>query len=144
MDRGAVLAAFDEQLRAAPRQSISGGRFERDGRGMRCVGDHPGDWCGIDWSDLDEDNADEVIAGQVRWFAERGRPFEWKYYTHDRPADLPERLRRAGLEPGPEEALMVADIGELTAGLVADQSVPDGIRLVPVTDAAGVALLVQL
>ncbi|MFL6141894.1 MAG: hypothetical protein ACJ72N_08530 [Labedaea sp.] len=152
MDQGAVLAAFDEQLRAGPRPSIFGGRFERDGRVIRCVGEHPDDWSGIDWSDLDEDNADEVIAGQVRWFAERGRRFEWKYYTHDRPADLPERLRRAGLEPGPEEALMVADIAEPAAGPTADPQadptadrlLPAGVRLVPVSDAAGIALLVGL
>lgn len=140
MDERAALAAFDEQLRRNLRLSVAGGRFERDGRVLRCVGGTPDNWSGIDWSDLDETNADEIIAAQVRYFAELGRRFEWKYYTHDRPADLPDRLRRAGLVPEPEEALMVADIAYVPTDLLP----PEGVRLVPVTDADGVALLVRV
>src|SRR5688572_27243668 len=98
MDPQAALAAFDEQMRRTPH-----GRFERVGAVVRCVGADADGWSGIDWSDLDEASADAVIAEQVRYFAGLGRSFEWKYYTHDRPADLPDRLRRAGLEPGQEE-----------------------------------------
>lgn len=135
-----MLAAFDEQQRRNIRLSIAGGRFERDGRVVRCIGAAADNWSGIDWADLDETNADEVIAEQVRFFTELGREFEWKYYGHDRPADLPERLRAAGFEPGEEEALMVADIADLPA----EAPLPEGIRIVPVTDAAGIDLLVKL
>ena len=38
-----------------------------------------------------------------------GRPFEWKLYWHDQPADLADRLLAAGFEPGEEEAVMVAE-----------------------------------
>ena len=140
MDKQAALGAFDSQLRNTTRQSVSGGRFERDGAVVRCVGDRPDDWSGIDWADLDETTADDVIAAQVRYFAELGKEFEWKYYTHDPLADLPARLVRAGFEPGPEEALMIADIADVPL----DHEPPEGVRLVRVTDAEGIRLLVQV
>jgi GNAT superfamily N-acetyltransferase len=140
MDEQQALGAFDEQLRANLRDSVSGGRFERDGVVVRCVGATPDDWSGIDWADLDETTADDVVAEQVRYFTELGRGFEWKYYAHDRPADLPHRLLRAGFEPEPEEALMVADIADVPL----DHEPPDGVRLVSVTDAAGVALVIRV
>lgn len=135
-----MLAAFDEQQRRNIRLSIAGGRFERDGRVVRCIGAAPDNWSGIDWADLDETNADEVIAEQVRFFTELGREFEWKYYSHDRPADLSERLRAAGFEPGAEEALMVADIADLPV----EAPPPAGIRIVPATSAGAIDALVRL
>jgi GNAT superfamily N-acetyltransferase len=139
MDHRAALAAFDEQLRRDPRPSIAGGRFERIGDVVRCIGPDGG-WTGVIWADLDEASADAVIADQVRYFTALGRSFEWKYYSYDRPADLPDRLRRAGLEPEPEEALMVADLRELPL----DLAPPEGVRLVPVTDADGIRQLVRV
>ena len=140
MDTWVALAAFDTQLRRDLRSNVAGGRVERDGRVVRCVGATPDDWSGIDWADLDETSADEVIAAQVRYFAGLGRRFEWKCYTHDKPGDLPDRLRRAGFVPDPEEALMVADIADVPT----DLSPPEGVGLVPVTDPDGVALLVRV
>src|SRR3954453_11173551 len=121
MTERAALAAFDAQMRQNLRLSVAGGRFERDGRVVRCVGGTAENWSGIEWSDLDESSADEVIADQVRYFSGLGRRFEWKYYAHDRPADLPSRLLRAGFEPEPEEALMVADIADVPTDLVPPQ-----------------------
>jgi hypothetical protein len=46
---------------------------------------------GLEGADLDE-----LIARQVQVFGERGERFEWKLHGHDRPADLPQRLRTAG------------------------------------------------
>jgi GNAT superfamily N-acetyltransferase len=132
VDQTAALAAFDEQLRRNPR-----GRFERAGSVVRCVGISPDDWSGIDWADLDESTIDTVIAEQVRFFADLGREFEWKYYSHDRPVGLPERLLRAGFQRGEDEALMIADI----AGVPRDPVLPEGVRLVPVTDEAGLRQL---
>lgn len=125
MDNTTVLAAFDEQLRRTARPP-----FERVGAVVRCASDY---WSGIDWADLDAATADAVIAEQVRYFAGLGQEFEWKYYAHDRPDDLPERLRRAGFEPDEEEALMIADIADLSL----DPVLPDGVRLVPVSDVEG-------
>ena len=140
MDHEAALAAFDEQMRRTARPSVSGGGFERVGNVLRVVGPRSDDWSGIEWSDLDESTADRTIAEQIDYFAGLGRPFEWKYYSHDRPADLAERLRAAGLEPDEAEALMIADVADVPQG----NEPPEGVELVAVTDAAGVELLVRV
>src|SRR6266496_3923690 len=103
MDHQATLAAFDRQLRNVVRPTLDGGQFERVGPVIRCVSENPDGWSGVEWSDLTEDTADAVIIEQLEFFAERGRSIEWKYYAYDRPADLPDRLRAAGLQPGEEE-----------------------------------------
>jgi len=38
---------------------------------------------------------------------------EWKYYSHDLPPDLPERLVAAGLEPEDEETVVVAEAASI-------------------------------
>jgi len=92
------------------------------------------------WSDFDEASADAEIAEQVHFFRALGRPFEWKHYAYDRPADLPRRLLEAGFVAEPEEGVMVAE----TASLDLDVAPPPGVRIVPVTDEAGVALVVKV
>ena len=136
MDREAVLTAFDAQLRNTVRASLGGGRFERAGNVIRSVHPSPDGWSGVDWSDLDETNADAVIAEQIAYFKGIGRRFEWKYYAHDKPADLPDRLRAAGLRPDAEEALMVARVSDTPT----DVPVPAGIEVRTVTDATGLDL----
>jgi ribosomal protein S18 acetylase RimI-like enzyme len=137
MDNDAdVLAAFDAQMR----RDTAGG--VRDGGVVREAGARPGSWAAVVWSDLDEAGADRAVEEPLRWLASpegRGREFEWKLYAHDRPADLGERLRRAGFVPGDPETLMVAR----TAALPTDAEPPAGVRLAPVTDPAGVDLLVR-
>jgi hypothetical protein len=97
-------------------------------------------WNGVLWSGLDEAGADEAIARQVADY--RARPdvesFEWKLYSHDRPADLGDRLAVAGFVADDTEALMVAEAAEIAA-LAAP--LPPDVELVPVTDAAGVELV---
>src|SRR5262245_32022070 len=110
MDQQATLAAFDRQLRNVVRPTLGGGQVDRVGPVIRCLSENPDGWSGVEWSDLTEDDADTVIAEQLAYFTERGRAVEWKYYGYDKPADLPDRLRAAGLQPGEEEALMVADV----------------------------------
>ena len=39
---------------------------------------------------------DAVIARAVDFFRWRGRPFEWKWYGYDRPADLPTGCAQPG------------------------------------------------
>ncbi|HEY0454251.1 hypothetical protein [Actinophytocola sp.] len=136
MDREAALAAFDKQLRNVVRPSLGGGRFERAGNVIRCLNPTPNGWNGVEWADLTESNADEVIAEQIAFFTGHGRSFEWKFYAYDRPADLPDRLRAAGLAPGEEEALMVAAVEDIPT----DLPVPEGIELRTVTDDAGLEL----
>ncbi|WP_329135575.1 GNAT family N-acetyltransferase [Streptomyces sp. NBC_01476] len=141
MDTEAVRALFDAQLRRdAPPDP--GSRVERFGGVLRQTGDGVNDWTGVLWSALDESTADAAIAEQVRWLAGpqgAGREFEWKLYAHDRPADLGRRLLAAGFTPEPAETLMVAEV----AALPLDVSQPEGVRLEPVTDAAGLALMAR-
>ncbi len=97
---------------------------ERDGPLLRTVGF--GDRGMVEYRDLDgldDDELNELIARQVRIFAERGEPFEWKLHGHDRPADLPERLRAAGLVPEEMETVVIAPVSAIAiaAGL------PDGV-----------------
>jgi GNAT superfamily N-acetyltransferase len=135
VDLPAVLAAFDEQMRRRP-VAGPGVRVEADERLTRTVGTD-GSWAAVVWSDLTTGDADEVIAAEV---ARATGSLEWKLYAHDQPADLPERLRAAGLTPEPVETLMVAEIGDLDLPVAE----PAGVRLVDVDDPSGVAVMLAV
>ncbi|MDP9239508.1 MAG: GNAT family N-acetyltransferase [Actinomycetota bacterium] len=144
MDVSDVMARYDAQLRRDATAPAPPARTERDGLVVRWLNDaEEGGWEAVLWSDLDESNADAQIAHELAFFAARGRRFEWKHHDYDKPADLPARLIAAGFEPEEEEALVVAEIAGLTAD-VTDYTVPEGVRLVPVTDAAGIDLVVAV
>ncbi|REH38179.1 Acetyltransferase (GNAT) family protein [Kutzneria buriramensis] len=98
------------------------------------------DWVGVVATDLDEHTADAAIAEHVARFAGLGRPWEWKHYSYDRPADLPDRLRRAGFTAEPTETLLVAVIDELPTEVV----LPPGAEIVPVTDSATAEMFVRV
>src|SRR4051794_26718468 len=139
MDRDAVLAAYDEQVRRRPQPEPPDGRIEHEDVVVRSV--TPGEgWSGVTWSGLGEADADAVIAAQVRRFADAGRRGEWKHYSYDRPPDLPERLVAAGFECEPTEALLVAEVAELAL----DAAPPPGVELCPVVDEPGAAALVAV
>jgi ribosomal protein S18 acetylase RimI-like enzyme len=97
-------------------------------------------WVDGAWPGLGEADADAVIAEQVAYFAARREKFEWKLYDYDRPPDLGKRLLAADFAAEGEESLMV---GELSA-VPTDAALPPGVRLLPVTDEAGVGLLVDV
>jgi len=139
MDHAAVLALFDRDMREGAQPYGPDSVVERVGGVVRHVGPEQG-WNGVLWSDLTESDADTAITEQTRYFTELGREFEWKVYGHDRPDDLGERLRAAGFTPEPEETLMIIEAGELEF----DASPPPGVELRPVTDAAGVDLVVDV
>src|SRR5512133_2812207 len=138
MDRNAVLALFDQQIRQGLSGEPATAPSALDRRVVLDVGSD-GSWATVVWSALDEATVDLAIAEQIARFAPLGRDFEWKLYTHDRPADLGQRLVAAGFRPEPEEALLVAD----TAELPTEVTLPEGVRLLPVTDAEGVRRVVQ-
>jgi GNAT superfamily N-acetyltransferase len=139
VDRHAVLAAFDEQIRRRTEPDLPNGRVERRGSVIRSTSDRDG-WTGVTWSDLDRVSADTVIAAQISQFAALSRPWEWKYYSYDRPGDLPERLLAAGFTPQPAEALLVAEISDLTL----DLPPPAGVHLRAVLDEHDVERLVSV
>ncbi|MFC0437170.1 GNAT family N-acetyltransferase [Kutzneria buriramensis] len=123
MDRDFVLTEFDRQIRRAGGEVL--------------IED---DWVGVVATDLDEHTADAAIAEHVARFAGLGRPWEWKHYSYDRPADLPDRLRRAGFTAEPTETLLVAVIDELPTEVV----LPPGAEIVPVTDSATAEMFVRV
>ncbi|MGW2516808.1 GNAT family N-acetyltransferase [Streptomyces sp. NPDC001617] len=139
MDHAGVLALFDRDMREGAQPGSPDVRVERVGRVVRQVASAQG-WNAVVWSDLDETSADAAIAEQIAYYSGLGREFEWKLYGHDLPVDLGERLRAAGFEAEPEETLMIAEV----AGLDLDAEPPEGIRVLPVTDAAGVDLVVDV
>ncbi|WP_339127626.1 GNAT family N-acetyltransferase [Streptomyces sp. f51] len=139
MDHEAVLALFDRDMREGARPDAPGARVERVGKVVRLVGADKG-WSGVLWSDLDAAGADAAIAEQVSFYSGLGGGFEWKLYGHDRPEDLGQRLRAAGFTAEPEETVMVAEL----SGLALDVEPPEGVRIVPVTDRAGVALVAEV
>ena len=116
-----------------------GARTEADAHVTRVLAEGTG-WNGVVWSDLGNSDADETITAQIERFSVLGQPWEWKYYSYDRPADLPDRLRRAGFMPDEVEAVLVAEVAALAMGTV----LPAGVELVPVVDQAGVDALVQV
>ncbi|MDN3360079.1 GNAT family N-acetyltransferase [Actinomadura sp. DC4] len=134
MDQDVVLTAFDQRVRRRPIPDPPDGRVEDAGTVVRLAGA----WNGVVWSDLARTDADAVIAEQVRRFA--GVSWEWKHYSYDEPADLPERLVAAGFTPEQEEALLVADIADLDLGV---RPVP-GVELRAVEDERDVAAFVAV
>ncbi|MFI5909190.1 GNAT family N-acetyltransferase [Dactylosporangium sp. NPDC051541] len=136
MDVNEILARFDREIRQQPQEG-PGAVVERGPGVVRVVCGDDG-WSGITWSGLGGLDADAVIAEQVRRFA--GVPWEWKLYSHDEPADLADRLLDAGFEPGPPEALLVAEVDALPQAAAP----PDGVRLEPVTGTGGAELVVRV
>lgn len=131
LDVAELLAAYDGQLRAKePEGPEPGVRMERDGPLLRVVGRKSGGFITYrDLDGLDGDALDELIARQVRFFAERNECFEWKLHGHDEPARLPERLRVAGFVPEEVETVVIAE----SAKIAAEPRVPAGINLREVT-----------
>jgi GNAT superfamily N-acetyltransferase len=139
MDHAALLALFDRDVRERARPDGPGARVERRGGVVRQVAGAQG-WNGVVWSALDEAGADAAIAGQIDHYSGLGLDFEWKLYGHDGPADLGRRLSAAGFTPGPEETLMIGEVD----GLALEAEPPEGVRVVPVTDLAGVHLVADV
>ncbi|MEV6104300.1 GNAT family N-acetyltransferase [Streptomyces sp. NPDC051940] len=123
-------AAYDAQLRARLR---SGTPVDRVGPVLRKV--LPGQGGLILYQDLgglDGAELDAFIAAQREYFAGLGLAVEWKYHGHDRPADLPDRLRAAGFEPEERETVIVGE----TAAVAGEVRLPDGVELREVTSRA--------
>ena len=141
-DVSLLLDAYDAQLRAhvhdRPPDSV---RVEWDGPLLRTTGFGNRGW--IEYRDLagvDGDELDALIARQVQFFAERGERFEWKLHGHDRPADLPDRLRAAGLVPEERETVLIGPVDAVAA----EPSLPDGVVIREVREPADFARIAQL
>lgn len=92
------------------------------------------------FADLPLGEEEEIIAEQIRHFAQREQRFEWKLFDFDRPADLVSRLRSRGFHCDAPEAFMVlptADWNRVVA-------VPAGIRIERITDERGLQHVVDV
>ncbi|HEY8407692.1 MAG TPA: GNAT family N-acetyltransferase [Gaiellaceae bacterium] len=65
------------------------------------------------WSAVLRPPEDGDVAPLIAWMREQPGYVEWKYYSHDRPPDLPDRLRAAGLVPEDEETVVVAEAASI-------------------------------
>jgi GNAT superfamily N-acetyltransferase len=134
-----VRAAFDAQIRRKATADEEGAVVEADDGVLRWVAPGAQTSCVV-WSGLTAETADAAIAKQRAYFASRGTPVEWKYYDYDTPADLPARLVAAGFEPEDEEVMLIAE----TAAISPEPVLPADVRLVPVTDEAGIEALMSV
>jgi predicted GNAT family acetyltransferase len=71
----------------------------------------------IAYANLTTKNVDKTIREQIAYFEKLAQPFEWKYYSHDQPEDLLERLRTQGFVIEEGEALLVLELSQLSAKL---------------------------
>jgi GNAT superfamily N-acetyltransferase len=139
---GELLAAYDAQLRGHLHDRLPDSlRVERDGPLVRTL--RLGKRGFVEYRDLaglDGEELDTLIARQVQVFARHGEPFEWKLHGHDRPADLPDRLRAAGLVPEDTETVVIGPV-EVIAG---EPSLPEGVVIRELREPGDFERLVQL
>jgi GNAT superfamily N-acetyltransferase len=137
-----LLRAYDAQLRAHVHDRVPDSiRVERDGPVVRTMGF--GSYGFVEYHDLaglDGDELDALIARQVQVFAERGERFEWKLHGHDRPADLPDRLRAAGFVPEETETVVIGRVDAVAA----EPRLPDGVAIQEVSEPDDFARIAQL
>jgi GNAT superfamily N-acetyltransferase len=143
MNRSEVLAAFNQQVRQNTSPDGTGARFETHPHVIRRIAEPGLGGSGVLWTSLNASNADEVIAGEVRFFGERSERFEWKLYSYDEPADLPDRLAAAGFVPEEPESLMIAAISEIIDQLRSAE-LPPGVTLERPADDSGVDRLTKV
>lgn len=81
----------------------------------------------IIYSSLTSEDADATLREQIAYFEKLKQNFEWKYYAHDEPEDLLERLRGHGFVIEEREALLVLELESLHEKL--RQPISHDIRL---------------
>lgn len=122
-----LLAAYDEQLRAAETRNLPPGAYaETDGPITRVIGlHHRGFVTGPPDLGLAGPDLDQLITRQRDFFGARGDSVEWKTRGHDLPTDLPERLVAAGFVAEPRETVLIGSAAEL-----ASPTTTDGVTVV--------------
>ena len=118
-----LLAFFDAEARRMSPDAAEGRPFTVDGPVMRIEFSATGVIRAPNDLRIDGPRLEALIERQVQYFAERGKPVEWKTYADDRPDSLVPLLLASGFEPGPVEAVMVAPASPLSSGP------PEGVRI---------------
>jgi hypothetical protein len=126
----AYLAAYDEQIRARiTATEIAAGKADRSGPVIRKI--FPLERGLITYCDLAGMTGralDNFIAAQRDHFARLGLAVEWKYHSHDQPADLPDRLAAAGFVPEEAETLLIGESRRLAEAGADAADWPAGVR----------------
>jgi len=130
MDRPAVLAAYDREMRADPPPLVGVEHVWVDGV-LRTLGAYDL----IEWWDFGPTRVREIAAREADFFRERGKSAEWKVYSHDLPAGLEAVLADAGWTGEEPETFVAFDMEE--AMPPTDQAAELDVR--DVRDAAGLA-----
>ncbi|MGA8302490.1 MAG: GNAT family N-acetyltransferase [Thermoplasmata archaeon] len=126
--REALRALYDREMRQDPVPD-PGSRVERLGPIVRVLGKENY----VIFSQLDASNARTVVREQVEYFVRARTEVEWKWFGHDRPADLDAILAAEGFVPDEPETLLVWDLREGLPG----GTPPPGADLRRVSDANG-------
>jgi GNAT superfamily N-acetyltransferase len=125
-----LLEVFHRRIRLPDADSIPGWTVEHDGLVHRSYVDGPDGAGFVETPRGLGGDPDAVIAAQVTFFrdvgGDHGLPFEWKTYAYDEPADLGERLVRAGFVAGDPETLI---LGEVDRILERPSALPSKVRL---------------
>jgi GNAT superfamily N-acetyltransferase len=125
-----LLDAYDSQVRTAlSRRPPPGWVVSRDGPLMRVSGGFRGFVGYRDLAGLSGPGLDELIERTCGYFDARGEAFEWKWHSHDLPADLADRLLAHGFVPEDRETVLIGPAAELTGA----PALPAGLRIVEVT-----------
>ncbi|GMK37062.1 hypothetical protein PCCS19_01150 [Paenibacillus sp. CCS19] len=102
--RSDILAVLDAERRSMGMPSPSGDVVvERTVEGSECR---------IVFASCPVEEIDELIRRERDAAVAGGYSLEWKYYGHDMPIDLPERLVAAGFEADDEEEVLVLPLDE--------------------------------
>jgi hypothetical protein len=137
MNQSDLLALFDRQLR----HDLEYPDMEKEVTSyvVRFIRPMPGRSIVLH-SNIDDHNAGKVIENEIEYFAGRGLDWNWKFYLHDRPSDLPERLVKRGFEPDEPGAIMVLDTMEAQPELLRQPSA----SIHPIKDAARLKEVIQV
>jgi GNAT superfamily N-acetyltransferase len=128
-----LLEVFHRRIRLPDADTIPGWKVEHDGLVHRSYHEGPGAGGFVETPRGLGDDPDAVIAGEIEFFRKRGLPFEWKTYAYDEPADLGERLGRAGFVAEEPETLI---LGEVDAILARPSALPSKVVMRDVEEQA--------
>jgi hypothetical protein len=107
-----ILAGLDAERRSLGVPSASGDVVvDRSTDGSECR---------IVFASLPPEETDNLIRRELDAAVSGGYSLEWKYYGHDTPIDLPERLAAAGFEAEDEEDVLVLPLDEASLAAFGD------------------------
>lgn len=141
MDPDALLAAHSRTRETQSAALPNGVRAERDGPVVRLVGQFRGFVSTTGDLLLDSAELDALIARQRDYYAARDEAVEWKTWGHDKPTDLPERLRAAGFVAEDRETVVVGLAEQMARH---DAPLPAGVLVRQVTELADLRRVAQM